>query len=1043
MKRGWKITLISLGSLLGLVVVTLVVALWLVFTPKQLTKIVNSLAGDFINCDTKFENVDLTLLSTFPDAGLKVSNVVLLNPKEGAPSDTLARVGSLVVGIDVRAFIKENKVIVHQVKLDDAKSNLYIAKDGSTNFDVFPSSEDTSSSELPELIDLKKVKISDLNLCFKDERDGMDAVVEGLDLSVKGAMKEMDIDADAGLGVRHLTFAMGGERPTMKAMVENLALDLEGKWDDPSADADLALKGERVQFQSFDSVGVASLATVLDEWKIKLKGKGGMDSVDGTLVLAVKHGTLNAGGTEMVNATLQDSREKLLVADIPFKADLKKMLLKFGESALKIDDYALKFSGETRLPSDSTAMAVDMKLATDGAWRLKELLAIVPECYRDWQKGMDVNGKVILEATAKGALSDSTMPVVDARVRMDDGTFTYPQSLPYKLKKISGDIAAHLDMGVGGKCYAVVHSLSARANDSKVSITGRADDLTGDMRLDATLKGAVPLRDVLPLLPDTLPVKASGEADLNLHAKLKMSQLQAMNIEKMVANGTLKLKGLDVTYDSLHATAPQLDLAIQLPAKEHKGKLADVRLTGSGLKVNTLDRRLNAKLDSPDIKVGVNNIMKSQPALAFNIAMGEAEATKDSMLVSLGALALKGSIRMDSTQENVLKRFNPVVDLSTHSLVLDMPIMKDAIRMSQFAIDYTPKSCEIKKAEVKMGHSDFQLYGSIDNLEEWLSDKAMLKGDLNFTSSYADIDQLMNLFSGLGNDADSLDQMRIEDNVPSEANPFIVPKNVDLTIHTHIRRSVAFGNDLNDLAGALTVRDGVAVLDQIGFVCKAATMQLTALYRSPRPNHLFTAIDFHLLDIQIDELLDMIPCVDTLVPMLSAFNGKANFHLAGEGALDAFYRPKMSTLLGSMAITGKDLVVMEDQSVAKMAKLMKLKNWKEKDNKIRIDSLSVEATCLRKEVEVYPFILHLGSYQFCASGLHKLDGNCVYHVELLKNPLLAKVGVDIKGTLSSPKISLGEVRYADYYKPTKQGVLEKQIMKNKALIREALERNVR
>ena len=319
----------------------------------------------------------------------------------------------------------------------------------------------------------------------------------------------------------------------------------------------------------------------------------------------------------------------------------------------------------------------------------------------------------------------------------------------------------------------------------------------------------------------------------------------------------------------------------------------------------------------------------------------------------------------------------------------------------------------------------------------------MLVGELNLTSHYTDVDQLMDMFSGMGSDPDTLEQMREEDNVPKEANPFIVPRDVDFVLHTHLQRSLAFGNDLGDVAGSVTVKDGVAVLDQIGFVCKAATMQLTALYKSPRPNNLFAAIDFHLLDIQIDELLDMIPVVDTLVPMLAAFNGNANFHLAGESYLFANYQPKMSSLLGSAAISGKDLVVMDNNSIAQIAKLMQFKSWKDKDNKIKIDSLDVEMTVFRKEIEVFPFLLTLGNYQLCASGKHTLDNQCGYHVELLKNPLLAKVGVDVTGSLKSPKIALGQVRYADLYKPEKQGVVEKETLKMKQMIREALERNVR
>ena len=112
MKKGWKIALISLGSLLGLVVVVVAVAMYLVFTPSRLTKIVNRLASDYIACETHFDRVDLTLLSTFPDAGLKVENVYLVNPTPGAPSDTLARIASLTVGLDVKAFLSERRIKV-------------------------------------------------------------------------------------------------------------------------------------------------------------------------------------------------------------------------------------------------------------------------------------------------------------------------------------------------------------------------------------------------------------------------------------------------------------------------------------------------------------------------------------------------------------------------------------------------------------------------------------------------------------------------------------------------------------------------------------------------------------------------------------------------------------------------------------------------------------------------------------------------------------------------------------------------------------------
>ncbi|MBP3763694.1 MAG: AsmA family protein [Bacteroidales bacterium] len=1049
MKKGWKITLISLGSLLGLVVVVVAVALWLVFTPSRLTKIVNKLAGEYIACESHFDNVDLTLLSTFPDAGLKVDNVYLVNPTEGAPSDTLARIGSLTVGLDVKAFLKERKVIVHQVLLDDADANLFIARDGSTNFDIFPSSGDTASSStsLPEEIDIQKVKLSNLNACLLDERDGMNATLEGVDLNLKGYLKENDADADLSLGIPRLAFAMSDTvsgRITLGALLNDLELTAKGSLQNESIKAKASLGGRQVAFNMADSAGRTTLATTLHGLKASLKGDGSSEMASGLLALNLDGGTLNAAGTDMINPALQASKHDLLAANIPFTIDLNKMLLALNEASISLDDYTFTADGDLQLPADSMPLGLDLQVATDGAWQVAPLLSLVPQPFMAWKKGMDLDGKADLTATIQGTLSDSTMPLIDAHLTLANGLYHQPQVLPYKVNKINGDLTAHLDLGKGGISHAVVKSLSARTRDTRLNLSGRADDLLGDMRVDATVKGGLPLADLLPLIPDSLPLTvASGDADLDLHAKFRLSQLQAMNLEKMEASGTLNLRRLDITYDTLRASTPNLDLTLQLPAKRHTGSLADARLRSGDLLVEMPHKGIKAKVEQPNISLGVNNMLKNQLAASFVVLTGDAEATLDSMLVSLHELNLKGSIRLDSTQTNPLKQFNPVASINAHSALLYMPDLPDAVRLSQLSLDYNAKQCDIKKVQVKLGHSDFELYGTVDNLEEWLSDQAMLHADLNFTSNYADVDQILDMVSGMGSDPDSLEAMRKEDKVPSDANPFIVPKNVDLTLHTHIQRSVAFGNDLNDVAGSLTVKDGAVILDQMGFVCKAARMQLTALYRSPRPSNLFAAIDFHLLDIQIDELLDMIPVIDTLVPMLAAFDGNADFHLAGESYLFANYQPKFSSLLGSAAISGQNLVLMDNSSISSIAKLMRFKSWKEKDNKIRVDSLSVEMTCFEKEIEVFPFLLNIGSYSLCASGKHTLDNACNYHIELLKNPLLAKVGVDIKGSLSKPKISLGQVRYADLYRPEKQGAAAKRAIEMKTMIRQALEKNVR
>ena len=1055
-KKGWKITWIALGSLLGLVVVTVVVALWLVFTPSKLTKIVNGLVGNFITCDAKFGNVDLTLLSTFPDAGLKIEDVVIVNPGKGPivdykQNDTVAKIGSLTVGIDVKAFLKDNKVIVHQVVLEDATANLFIDSLGTANFDIFPKSDDTTSSEtkLPEVIDLKKIKIDNLNATFLNCKDGMmSAEVAGMDMNLKGSMEQEDIVADLKLGINQLFFVQGEVQPMLTAHVKGLEMKADGKKEGEHIDADIRIDGKNVDLDQVDSLGNHTLKAVLDGLLLKAKGNGDMDTMRCKLDLGVEKGTLNAAGTEMVNETLRESKKDLLGVEMPdVVVKLNKKEIWLSDSKIKLDDYALMLNGQCYLATEEHPMTMDMAVETDGSWRVKPLLDIVPERFVGFRKGMEqLDGDVAFVLNANGTLTDSTMPNIVGNIRLADGRFYAPKMLPYKINKVKGELGVDLNLDKRKESHVTIKNLKAHTQGTDVTLNGRVDDLLGDMRVDAKVKGTLPLEDVKPMLPKTMNIELEGDADVDVSAKFAMSQLKKQAYDKMKASGTVKFKGLQVDLDTIHATAPDLAIALQLPATEHKGRMADVKLKGSALKAK-MGKGISAEVKNPDISVGVNNMMKEQLAASFKLGMGETEANVDSMIFSLVELKLDGSMRMDSLQKDVLKKFNPRLNAETRSALVFMPQLPEAVRLRDFDMSYTPELIDIREAKVTLGHSDFELYGTVDNFEEWLDNKAMLKGDLNFTSDYADVDQIMNMFSGMGSDPDTLEAQRKEDAVPAEANPFIVPKNVNVTLHTHIKRSIAFGNDLHDVAGALTVKDGRVVLDQMGFVCKAATMQLTALYKSDRPGHLFTALDFHLLDIQIDELLDMIPAVDTLVPMLSAFNGNANFHLAAETYLDARYQPKLPTLKGAAAITGENLVVMDNKDIATIAKLMRFKSWKDKDNKIKVDSLSVEMVAMDDghgcEVEIFPFLLNVGSYQVCISGLQGVDKSCNYHLELLKNPLLAKVGVDVKGSILSPKISLGKVLYADLFRPKKQGVAEKRALEVKRKVREALEANVR
>ena len=125
MKKPLKITLISLGSLLGIVLMAVIVACWIVVTPARLTSIVKKQAPNFINCDFDIKRADLTVFKSFPKVGLEIDDVVLVNPMDGNPSDTLAYIHECIVSVDIKKFLKENQIIIDECRLNGGYVNLF------------------------------------------------------------------------------------------------------------------------------------------------------------------------------------------------------------------------------------------------------------------------------------------------------------------------------------------------------------------------------------------------------------------------------------------------------------------------------------------------------------------------------------------------------------------------------------------------------------------------------------------------------------------------------------------------------------------------------------------------------------------------------------------------------------------------------------------------------------------------------------------------------------------------------------------------------
>ena len=819
----------------------------------------------------------------------------------------------------------------------------------------------------------------------------------------------------------------------------------------------------------------AHLDATLDGLELKMDGAGSMAQLDGTLQLDVKQALVALKGEPYINEALHQQR-RLLTLRAPYHANLKDKKVTLKEAFLQLADCRIDLDGTAAL----SPMSYDVAYATN-TWQVSEVLPLLPQSIAALlPEGMDYDAELQIAGTAKDQ-------VFDASLTLDKGSYAYPSALPYPIKKIDAKIDAHLDLNEGGLSSATIAHLNASASKSKVAVSGKIDDLLGAMRSDVRLQGNLYLPDVQPFLSDSLRLEAQGRATMDVRAQATLEQITQVDLKHIKLKGNIDFSDLDVNLnDDILAESAQLRLDLQMPAKKHTQTFEEVlsaKITSGTLHAQMLSQKIDAQLEGADIEAGLCDFMDtlmpfrvaatlkgskliadidsieaavSSPDVTFEMVPQSADPAKvhyrvkynssalyaklnDSLQLDFAGRAISGTADYDSTRSNTLQQWSPNLNVDLKRAYINYSALPYRLQVPDIKFNYKPERCEIASANVVFGNSDYYLKGAVTGLEQWLSHEDMLKGDLYFTSNYTNVDDLLDALSGLGSDPDTLQAQREEDQVEKESNPFIVPKDVDFTLHTRIKDCTAWGNDLQELAGDIRVKDGVAVLDQVGFVCKAATMQLTGIYKTPRVNHIFVGMDFHLLDIGISELIDMIPMVDTLVPMLASLDGNADFHLCAETYVDARYQPKYSTLRGAASLKGDSLVVLDNETFNTISKLLMFK----KKTKNVIDSLDVQLTVFRKEVELYPFLISMAKYQVVAAGRHNLDMNYDYHLEIIKSPLPTPLAVDALGVMPKIGIKLSKCRYNNLYRPERSDALEQRTMAFKKLIHESLEANVK
>ena len=952
-KKILKISGITLGSVLLVLLVAIAFVINFIVTPKKLTPVVLDAANQTLNAHLDMESVELTFFSTFPQFGLKVKNGSLvsrtLNDSNWCKTDSLLSFKECVLTVNPVAYWTENRIVVHNLSLDEVSVYAYRDKAGQANWEVTRASadtipEDTVSADFNSEIDIRNIELKHANLIFDDRNT-----------------------------------------------------DIYSRIDDANLKLRLSL-----------TKGVSTLGLKFDNKNILFWQQGEL----------------------MGNKIATSLRTDITV-------DRQTAVWKLKDTELNVNGIQLDVNGAFRRDTVAKTIGMDLEYGLH-APSMETVLRMIPKAYVKDSK-VSAKGEVTVSGRVRGVYGDKKLPAVSLKIGIKEASAQY-KGLPYGIDEVTADFDAYVDLMRHQPSYLNLKIFHFKGAHTEVLADAKVDDLLNDPLITFHTKSTVDLDALAKTFPLQESVTIRGKLDADMGMKCRLSTLKKQDIGRMKLGGKLELNDFELkdtakdfnflgnaTFrfrdnETLQAQVDirKLVLRSRLLSSDIERLVANVTSTNPQDTTRIVSLQCDMEVSKLHALMGDSIKLYSARAKAqAALEPQEADVTKPAVDFSLRADSLffsAAETRMAMNVAGIKMKAEKLNDslwvpkgiVGFDRLRFRTPEFGLPIRMAKTAVTVDGPKIRLKNASVRIGRSDMTATGDMEGVYRAMTKGEKLTARLSLTSNLIDCNQLINSLSFPQDTTEVL-----TDSVPSEMKLFVIPRNIDFELQTDLKKVVFEKMLFENVHGAVDIKNQAIHLEDLSMRALDADMKAVMVYKASSPRGGYAGFDLKIRNINIAKLVDFVPSLATIVPMLRSFKGRVMFDVAADARLDSAMNIRIPTLRSAIHIKGDSLVLMDGETFAEISKMLMFKNKKENV----FDSISVNVTVHDGNVTVYPFLVEIDRYKAAVGGEQGLDMNFNYHISILKSPLPFKAGVNITGNLDKMKFRIGKAKYKDAVTP--------------------------
>ena len=571
------------------------------------------------------------------------------------------------------------------------------------------------------------------------------------------------------------------------------------------------------------------------------------------------------------------------------------------------------------------------------------------------------------------------------------------------LSDAEAELVATIDADLANNRFTFSNN-TLRLNAIRVGLDGWVEMKDDVVAMDVKAGcDEVQFKDVLSLVPafytrEFKNLTAGGELALSLWARGEMqgARLPAFELKSEVRDGSFQ-------YSSLPKAVTDINLAARIANPGDVMDRTEVELSKFGLRMagNALSATFHATnlasdptfRATADGKVDLGAVKEVYPLekgvelagiitadVQLSGRMSDIEKSRYEQLGAKGTFVVEG---LDLTLENL-----------------------PPLHIRRAAATITPATMTLGEFGLTVGRSDLSANGQLSGYLGYLLREETLSGRLYVKSDLLDLNEIMDALPGDAADTPDVEEETAADAAADAATAFEIPKNLNLSLNTELNKVLFAKMTFDRIRGEMRMADGTLSLNGLSLGAFGGKVSASGSYSTASdPSHPSLKLDADFADASFQQTFEQLEMVQQLVPIFAKTGGNYSLSLDLRTSLDAQMSPDLQTLNASGEIRSENIDIQNIAAFDALADVL----GNDKLRRIEARDVSIRFTIKDGRITTQPFDLKIGDVGVNLSGSTGLDQTIDYQakVAIPGGGVLQTVGVNIGGTFTSPKITLG------------------------------------